>query len=337
MAATIKDVARETGLSLATISKYLNGGHVLEPNRAAIEAAVRRLGYSVNRVARGLKTRRSMTVGVLIPDLENVFATSIVSSLEDRLQRSGYSTLVCDYRQDPVREREKLEFLAERQVDGLVIMPLAGCADGIRRLQERGVPVVLLDRTVAGCACDTVLTDNRKAAREAVDHLLRLGHRRIGLIGGPAGIQTADERLAGYLDAHAARGIDADPALRMAGAYDVESGHRHASALLAMEPPPTALFVVNHEMTLGAAMALVERQVRIPGDMSVVGFDHRDLARVMTPPMSIVLQPLQEIGEAASELLLDRMAGRRTGAPVLLRLPARRIPGGSTGPPQRQS
>ena len=146
MASTMKDIARLTGLSLATISKYLNGGHVLPANRSAIETAIAELGYTVNTVARSLKTNRSMTIGVLIPALENVFSTSIISSLEHILQKAGYSVIVCDYQHQPALEREKLAFLARRQIEGLVMMPLALEQSDLRKIIGRQIATVLIDR-----------------------------------------------------------------------------------------------------------------------------------------------------------------------------------------------
>jgi LacI family transcriptional regulator len=331
--ATIKDVAKRTGLSLATISKYLNGGHVLDENRVAIADAIRELGYSVDTIARGLKTRRSMTVGVLIPDLENVFCTGIVSSLENRLQQCGYSTIVCDYRHDAALERQKFDFLVGRGIDGLVCMPLQGFPEGISALQKRGVPIVLIDRPVQGVDCDTVLADNINAAYSAVERMIVLGHRRIAIIGGPKGIFTAEERLKGYLRAHEDYGVVVDPKWVLHGDYDVESGHRLTIALLDAEAPPTALFVTNHEMTFGSVLALNERGVRIPEDLSFTGFDYQALALLHKPPLSIVVQPVRQIGEGVADLLLKRMGADLDGFPVILRLKTELLEGASVMSP----
>jgi LacI family transcriptional regulator len=332
MAATLKDIARVTGLSLATLSKYLNGGNVLDKNRAAIETAIETLGYQVNTMARSLKTRRSMTVGVLIPDLENAFSTSIVSSLENRLLQAGYSTLICDYRQSEQLEQEKFDFLAERQIDGLVMMPLGGCADRLSHLQSRQVPVVLIDRPVRGCTCDVVLINNRAAACAAVSRLLQAGHRRIGIVSGPRGIHTADERLQGYHEALLAAGLAIDDDLVREGRYDAESGYHQTLALLQVTPSPTALFVTNHEMTFGSILALQARSISIPDQLSVIGFDNQILAKVLKPPLSIVLQPIRQIGETAAEILLERMQGRQ-GQPEIRLLAAAFIEGGSVAAP----
>jgi DNA-binding LacI/PurR family transcriptional regulator len=320
MAATIKDVARHTGLSIATISKYLNGGNVRDENRERIAAAVAALGYKVNGMARGLKTSRTMTVGVLIPSLENIFCTSIVSGVENALQAHGYGTIICDYRQDPAEERRKLAFLAERQVDGILMMPLTGCPDLLNQVTTSGIPVVLIDRPVPEAGCDTVLVDNLNAAYAAVEALLAEGHRRIGIIVGPEGIHTARERLGGYLRVLEDYGLESEPALIRRGAYTTEGGYHETQALLSMDNPPTALFVTNYEMTLGAVMAMNERGIRMPEDLSFVGFDNQELIRVLQPAPSIVAQPIGEIAARTAQLLLRRMAGDREDFPVLQRL-----------------
>lgn len=333
MAATIKDVARMTGLSIATISKYLNGGNVLDANRTRIDQAVQALGFKANAMARGLKTSRTMTVGVLIPDLENVFCTSIVSGVENLLQAQGYGAIICDYRQQPELERRKLEFLTDRQIDGLLMMPLGGCPDLLAELLAARVPVVLIDRPVRGLACDTVLVDNLNASYGAVERLIVEGHRRIGILTGPEGIHTAEERLNGYLRVHGDYGLEPDRTLIRSGGYTTEGGYRETLALLDLPQPPTALFVTNYEMTLGAVMALNERKIAIPGTLSFIGFDSMALTRILTPSPSIVVQPIQAISETAARLLMRRMQGDTAGFPAMHRMKTELIVTESIAPP----
>ncbi len=334
MAATIKDVARHAGLSIATISKYLNGGHVLDANRVLIDLAVAELEFKVNGMARSLKTSRTMTVGVLIPNLESIFCTSIVSNVENVLQEFGYSTLVCDYRQDPVMERRKLAFLADRQIDGLLMMPLGNDPELLEPLRARNIPHVLIDRPVAGSDCDTILVDNLNASYAAVEHLVVQGHRRIGIIRGPQGIHTAEERLKGYTRVHEDYNLPVEKVLIRNGEYRTEDGYGQMSALLDLDVPPTAIFVTNYEMTLGAVMALNERNVRIPEDLSVIGFDNHSLTSLVKPPLSIVVQPIREIGEMAAQTLLRRMRDDRAGFPILCRMKTQLLLQASVGPPR---
>jgi len=326
---TIKDVARCTGLSIATISKFINGGNVLEKNREAISRAIGELGFHVNEIARGLKTNRSMTVGVLIPDLENVFCTSIVANIENTLQRAGYSSLICDYREDPALEREKLEFLARKAVDGFIYLPLGNQEALVSRLLERSTPVILIDRPLPGLACDTVLVDNLNAAYGAIEHLINQGHRRIGIIAGPGGIYTAQERLKGYRRVHEDFDLSIESELILEGDYSLESGYRLMDRLLKRARPPSAVFVTNYEMTLGAIMALNESPIRVPDDISIIGFDNQQLARLVKPALTIVVQPIRSIGEMAATLLLKRLTGDYAGFPAIHRLKTSLVTGAS--------
>ena len=302
---------------------------MLERNREAIAQAISDLGFHVNEIARGLKTSRTMTVGVLIPDLENVFCTSIVAHIENMLQRAGYSSLICDYREDVALEREKLEFLAKKSVDGFIYMPLGNQEDIVARLLERSLPVILIDRPLPGLACDTVLVDNLNAAYGAIEHLINHGHRRIGIIAGPPGIYTAQERLKGYRRVHEDFDLPIADDLILEGDYSLESGYRLMGQLLQRADPPTAVFVTNYEMTLGAIMALNESPIRVPDELSIIGFDNQQLARIVKPALTIVVQPIQAIGETAAALLLKRLRGDRAGFPAIHRLKTRLVMGAS--------
>ncbi len=293
---------------------------MLERNRESIAQAISDLGFHVNEIARGLKTSRTMTVGVLIPDLENVFCTSIVAHIENTLQRAGYSSLICDYREDVALEREKLEFLAKKSVDGFIYMPLCNQEDIVARLLARSLPVILIDRPLPGLACDTVLVDNLNAAYGAIEHLINHGHRRIGIIAGPPGIYTAQERLKGYRRVHEDFDLPIADDLILEGDYSLESGYRLMGQLLQRADPPTAVFVTNYEMTLGAIMALNESPIRVPDELSIIGFDNQQLARIVKPALTIVVQPIQAIGETAATLLMKRLRDDRTGFPVIQRL-----------------
>lgn len=293
---------------------------MLERNRESIAQAISDLGFHVNEIARGLKTSRTMTVGVLIPDLENVFCTSIVAHIENTLQRAGYSSLICDYREDVALEREKLEFLAKKSVDGFIYMPLGNQEDIVARLLARSLPVILIDRPLPGLACDTVLVDNLNAAYGAIEHLINHGHRRIGIIAGPPGIYTAQERLKGYRRVHEDFDLPIADDLILEGDYSLESGYRLMGQLLQRADPPTAVFVTNYEMTLGAIMALNESPIRVPDELSIIGFDNQQLARIVKPALTIVVQPIQAIGETAATLLMKRLRDDRTGFPVIQRL-----------------
>ena len=332
IAVTIKDVARTTGLSIATISKFLNGGNVMEENRVMIERAISDLGFRVNEIARGLKTSRTMTVGILIPSLENIFCTSIVANVENILLQNGYSTIICDYREDRALEHGRLDFLVNKMVDGIIHMPLAHDGGQVASLLAKDIPVILIDRPLQGVACDTVLVDNLNASYHAVEHLLVRGHRRIGIIGGPEDIYTASERLKGYRRVHEDYAIAVDESLVLNGDYRVESGFRLMESFLRRSDRPSAVYVTNYEMTLGAIMALNENRTRIPEELSVIGFDNLQMARIVKPTLTIVVQPMQAIGETAANLLLRRLKGDSAGFPAIHRLKTELILGESVQP-----
>lgn len=320
MGATIKDVAKYTGLSIATISKYINGGNVLEKNRELIEDAIVKLGFKVNELARGLKTNRTKTIGVLIPELDNIFCTTIISNVENILLRHGYSTIVCDYQEDKELEKEKLKFLENKMVDGIIIIPTGENKDIIEEIQSRGTPIVLIDRAIKGLNCDAVLVDNLNAAYSAVEQLIIRGHKRIGIICGPERIYTTEERLKGYYRVHEDYMIEVDSSLIKYGDYRLEGGYNMLSELVSMKNPPTAVFVTNYYMTLGAIIAINESNIHIPEDISLIGFDNLEMSRIFKPSLSMVVQPMKEISESAAELILRRLAGDILEVPHMYRL-----------------
>lgn len=320
MAATIKDVAKYTGLSIATISKYINGGNVLEENKKLIDEAIKALDFKVNEIARGLKTNRTMTIGVLIPDFNNIFFTTIVSNIENVLIQNGYSTILCDYKNNIELEKEKFSFLVNKQVDGVIIIPQGDIAGYIREQLKKNIPLVLVDRALEGVECDTILVDNMNASYNAVEHLITKGHRNIGIIRGPDYIFTSIERLKGYIRVHEDYSMKIDESLVKKGNNDVESGYACLNELLDLKVPPTAVYVTNYEMTLGAIMALNERNVRVPDELSIVGFDNLHLAGIVKPSLTIVVQPMEQIGEVAANTMLRRLRGDMSNYPSMVRL-----------------
>lgn len=307
MAATIRDIKKMTGLSLATISKYLNGGNVLPENSAAIEHAIEVLHYEVNEVARGLATNRTKTVGVLIHKLDNVFASSIIAEIEDILREQDYGTIVCDCRGDEQLEAEGIRFLLGKRVDGIITIPTARSAGYLQAAAERGVPVVLIDREFEDYAYDSVLVDNRQAAREAVQLLIGKGHQQIAIICGEDRYYTAVKRLEGYFDALAEAGLKIDSAYIKRGTLEVQHGYDSMLRLLELKERPSAVFLTNYEITLGAVIALNEKGVHFPDDISIVGFDNMMLSQVVKPKLWMVVQPMAEIAGAAARMLLDKL------------------------------
>ena len=313
MPATIKDVAKRAGVSIATVSKMINGGNVLEDNRVAIEQAIEELNYRVNTVARGMKTRRSMTVGVLIPSLADYYGVSVLSSIDRELYKRGYSTIICDYSEtDPDGARMKLDFLLNKQVDGIIMQPINVRKKDLIRIEAENTPIVFIDVGVEDSGYDSVTIDNEGISFEVMEHLLQNGHKRVGLMVGAPGVRTTDDRVAGYHRALREAGVTPDPKLCSMIDISEESGYIGMRNLLAMNNPPTAVFTAGHDLTLGALRYLNEAGKRIPEDISFVGFETQTVARIYHPKLTIGLQPIMEIGRTAAEFLFERMSGEYT-------------------------
>ena len=314
MAATMKDIARRTGLGLATISSYFNGGNVREKNRIKIEEAIEELHYEVNEVARGLKTNATKTIGVVIPELNNTFCAEIITGMEDVLRSHGYATIVCDCRTDKKLEQEAVEFLIRRRVDGIINMPVDEEGAHLRKFQKTGKPIVLIDRKIQGINCDSVLVDNEKAAEDAVRQFIKRGHRYIGIIGGPEGIFTAQERMAGYYRALEKAGIPVRESLICHGDYTIQGGARSLEELVQKNPEMTAVFVTNYEMTMGAMIGVNELGIQIPEQLSMIGFDNLQFARACNPKLTIVSQPTDGIAREVARIMLEHLEnGKQEG------------------------
>lgn len=329
MAATIKDIAKETGLGLATISSYLNGGNVREKNRVKIEQAIEKLDFEVNEVARGLKTNRTKMIGIILPELNNIFFAEIITELEDVLRGQGYAAMICDCRTDEKREEEAIEFLKRRRVDGMIIIPTGKNGSCLQEFMSAGKPVVMIDRRLRHVHCDTVLVDNRGAAEDAIRRLLDAGHQKIGMIAGAEEVYTAEERFQGYCGALAKAGILAEDSLIVRGDYTIRGGSRGIKELVERNPGMTAVFISNYEMTLGAMIELNELGIRIPEEMSVIGFDNIEFAKACIPRLSIVTQPTKELGRRAAELMLERLEEKGQAEFETVRLPTSFVEGRS--------
>lgn len=317
MAATMKDIAKHAGLGLATVSKYLNGGNVLPRNKEAIDKAIRELDFTVNEFARSLKTSHSHTIGVIIPELSNLFITTIITHMEDKLRSRGYAVIVCDCRSDEKREEEAVRFLLGKMVDGIINMPATPSGKHLLPALDRGVPVVLIDRKINNYAgkVSAVLIDNATAAKDATARLLQAGHRNIGLLVGPEAVYTTKLRLRGYDEALAEFNLAVNRAAVRHCDYTMSGAYKAMLDILSMDDRPTAVLATNYEMTLGALMACNELHLQIPDDLSFIGFDKQDLLQAVYPDLTAVHQPLEEIGFQAAMEMLSRIAGEETAAP----------------------
>ena len=309
---TIKDVARQAGVSAMTVSRVINGAASVSPGtRARVEQAIAQLGYVPSRLARGLSARRTGTLALIVPDVANPFFTLIVRGAEDVARRAGYRMILCDTRADLQLEGEVIEEMIAHRVEGILIAPVSDRSrDHLRRLARFDVPFAVVDRTVSGVDADTVLGDSTAGARRLVEHLISLGHRRIGMIVESDAVSTARDRRRGYEAALRAAGLDAASDLVVVTSVDPEGGRAGMSRLLELDPPPTAVFTVNNLVALGAIEAVRAAALEVPEDVALVCFDDIEYASRLHPFLTVMAQPAETFGTLGTQLLLERIEGR---------------------------
>ena len=320
----IRQIAQESRVSIATVSRVLNGAPTVDPALAEqVLKAAARLGYRPNGVARSLRLRRTMTLGAVIPTITNPYFADAVRAMQDAAAALGYTLLVANSDRDPAKEDAALTTLLDRRVDGMVLVSAASEAapsPALRTVLDAGIPVVAMDRALPSLEIDRVVVDTRAGARTAVEHLLAAGRRRIAFVAGPPTISTAAEKLQGYAEALDAAGITRDPSLILPGDYTLESGEAMAERLLRLRPAADAVLVANNLMTLGVFRTLLRRDVRIPQQLAIVGYDDVAWTDVVRPALTVVSQPTYELGQESIGLLLHRLA-TPGGAPEVRTLP----------------
>jgi LacI family transcriptional regulator len=317
--ATLRDVASAAGVHPATASRALNPGTRLlvseETARRVIEAADR-LGYRPNPVARSLRTRRSDTIGVLIPDLSSPLFPPMIRGIEDRLAEHGYVALIGNTDADPGKERLVFDRMRARHVDGFVLATATLNSPILAEAAEAGLPVVLMNRTAQDYPFSSVSVDNEQGVRAAVAHLVSLGHTRIGHIAGPQDTSTGVARLRGYQEAMSSHGLAVAAAdIVYAAGYIVEEGLRCSRELLADGDGPTAIVAANDMLAVGCYAALDELDLRCPEDVSVIGFNDMPFVDRLRPPLSTIRFPHSQVGTEAARLLIERIETGE-GSPV---------------------
>lgn len=307
---SIKDVAAEAGVSISTVSRAVNHPELVSPEtRERVLEAMKKLGYSPNRLAQGLRKQTTGTIAVLVPDISNRFYTLVVRGIEDMVNDLGYCVMLCNTDENPEKQKSYFGMLSGR-VDGLVLTPVLerdGTLDSGSFLK---CPVVFLSRQIQDVAIDLVKVDNERGAFQLVSHMISMGFRRIAIISGPEHTTTGRERLLGYKAALESHQIEMDPSLVRFGNYGVESGYRHAIDLLRVVPPPDAFFVANDFMAIGALRAIREAGLRVPEDIGIGCFDEPPMSSLIEPRLTCVIQPAYELGRCAARLLMRRIKGK---------------------------
>jgi len=327
------DVAARAGVSVATVSRALSGDpkQVSAPVLKRIIDAAEDLEYIPNNLARNMRSGTARILGLIISDIGNPFFTAVARGAEDVAQRHGYSLVLSNTDENPEREAASLGVMAAERAAGVIIATTNENGTALRRFRDMGMAIVAIDRHIVDLSTDSVVVDNESAAYEAVTHLVRLGHRRIAIVGGPSDADTARERQRGYERALREARIPIQPDLVCRGDFREAAGLTMTRCLVDLPDPPSAIFAVNNLTTIGMLGALRERGVEVPSAISVVGFDDIPTGELLDPPLTVVQQPTYRVGASAAELLIRRLR-EPTATIQEVVLTASLIVRGSTGP-----
>ncbi len=312
MAVTIKDVAKKAGVSSATVSRVLsNQENVREEVRIRVRQAVEDLRYQPSHVARSFRTNRSRIIGLIVSDIVNPFYTSLVRSIEDAASKNGFAVFLCNTDEDLQKEEIYVDFMIGERVAGVLLSPVCEEKSSVKKLLDTGIPVVCMDRKVKGIETDTVMVDNVSGTYGAVEHLLKLGHHRIGAMVGSR-TTTGREREEGYRKALADYSIPIDESLLQRGSPKESVGREMTKQLLSLADRPTALFCGNNLLTVGALGEIFSQGLKVPGDIAIAGFDDLEWYSLVEPTITAVRQPIHEYGQSAINLLFSRIDGLST-------------------------
>jgi len=323
---TIRNVAQKAHVSTATVSRVLNNDpRVRDETKNAVLEAMESLGYKINFVARSLKTSRTHTIGVVAPDLAGDFFMFIAESMNRELTLHGYSIVVSTSRDSEEEEAKRLRHLAERLVDGIVLIPIGSSSTYLPQISALGIPIVLVDRGLKGCEADQVLADNETGAYEAVRALIREGHRRIGFLGGKPEVTTAGERFAGYRRAMEEAGLEIEQRYVRFGHPTLPFGYRTMEDIVKDPDSPDTWFIVNLFAHLGATNYLISEGGERARRITFAAFDEMPYSPLLRYCRYAVQQPIAEMGKAAANLIIDRIEGKGPPGPQILRFKTRLI------------
>jgi len=332
MTVSIKDIARVAHVSPSTVSRALaNSSRVKPDTRIQIQHLASEMGYFPSQVARSLVMQRTRTIGLIATTITDLFQAEVIQFVEQTALKHSYSVILAHSGSESERELAELQVLRERRVDGIILVSARADPTCVSALRGVGMPIILINNVRNDEYVGSVRVDNRGGSRQATEHLLELGHRRIAYISGPSTEWDNVERQKGYEQALLSYGLSPDPALIAPGDSRPRGGMESMEKLLALSHPPTAVFCYNDASALGALRAAHAAGLRVPQDLSVVGFDNIDLAAHFEPPLTTIAQPMQDMGQKAVEMILDLLAGAQ--APEDCVLPGHLIVRESTMPP----
>ena len=330
---SIKDIARSASVSNSTVSRALRNSPLVNPETGdKIRRIAEREGYRPSAAARSLVTRRTNTIGVVVTNISDPFVAGVVGGIEDAAEERGYSVFLANSNAEPAREKRVVRSFEERRVDGIIVTSSRVGALHIPMLSQMEVPIVLLNNQHPSEVAHSVMIDNEGGSFAAATHLADLGHKRIGYIGDRNGHQSDAERLLGYRRAIEAAGLPFDPDLVQHGDGKPEGAREAMTRLLSIPDPPTAVFCYNDMSALGAMHVAQTAGLRIPGDLSLVGFDDLYISQYLNPPLTTVRQPMAEMGRLAAETLLRLLA--KEESTQIVKVPGELVVRESTMPPQ---
>lgn len=330
---TIRDVAKLAGVAPITVSRVINdSGYTGLETRQRVQEAIQSLGYVPNSLAQSFRWKHTGLLALVITDVTNPFWTTVARGVEDAASDAGLNVILCNTDESDAKQERYVHALLRKQIDGLLLVPTSRGLKALQFAASQHVPVVVLDRRLPGADVDIVRCDSQLGARLVVQHLLSLGHRQIAFLSGPADIPTAEDRLAGYRQALRFAGLGPESELVYFGYFTVESGQIMAEQALSNRPRPTALFAGNNFIAIGALKYLQFIGIKIPGELSVVGFDDLPLHLVIDPFLTVVSQPAYEMGRMAAKLLIDRLQNSQPGASREIVLPSTVVLRRSSGP-----
>lgn len=332
MKPTIYDVAQAAGVSIATVSKVINGtGRISDKTRKHVTDVMQQLKYQPSMVASALTGKRTFTVGLTLPDLANPFFAEVARAVEDRGHEYGFNVIICSTDNDPEREIKYFTLLTQKRVDGVIVATRTEKDLFLKKLLQQHIPIAIIAGEMPALAVDTVMVDDYLGGHQAGSHLIGLGHRCIAVLAEDTGTSSNRERIRGCHQAIRSAGIQPDDAMVTVGGFTVDEGKAAAGRLLDMEEPPTAIFACNDLLAIGAIQAARERGMQLPQQLSVVGFDNTILATIIDPPLTTIGQPIQEIGRQAMDLLVQEIKGEKTARQRIVLMPEL-VVRGSTAP-----
>ena len=310
--ANIKDVAKRANVSITTVSHIINKTrYVSDELTERVNKAMKELDYQPNSLARGLRSGKTKIIGLVIPDISNQFFAEISRKIEDRGFEIGYSVILCNTDDDPNKEKIYIDVLTGKKVEGIIFISTIVESNNLERIVESNIPIVVVDRDIKDIDSDFILVDNSIGGYKATKYLLELGHRRIACIAGPSPINPSAQRVGGYKKALEEAKIPFDPNLIVDGDFRYESGNKAMRQLLALPEPPTAVFACNDLMALGAFQAINDSGLKIPDDISVIGFDNVPFSQAVYPTLTTMGQPINEMADTIVSMLIERIRIQR--------------------------